>query len=1308
MKLIITLNFGKNIFKIKSILKIIAIVFIYFLVGINLSFCKDYLLTDIGNGVQEIEVEFIKPYPIKIQDTVDFKVYIIRLKNVKVDVAAGMSGSPVFKDNKLIGALFAGYDFQKEPIAFVMPIEYMNQLRNYPYFNLDLNNTKLKYMFSYNIPYFEKFNKEILKQLNNNNIDNSILNNISSIKDTVIKNYFVLEDSYSLYNKSKEIYEVDNSSLLKEGDSISVALVDGDIKIYGTGTLTKLDKDGVFLAFGHPMLSVGNLKAPVYKSKVITVINRYNESFKLSYIPDDSKLIGSLIFDGPFGVLGKLNEKPDMIPLNISISFNGKSLKNYNCKVIDNSKYLPFLSVLTLYIASSKYIQDNQNLPFELNFKVYFENNKEQNIYLPSINGNYNMILANLIKYLSFINSIPSKNNKIKYISANLNISPLNIGIINNIYISNFKDNQVEFNLNYFNPLTSVEGRDKIEVVLPSEETNGTIYLGLGGGYYLYDIFDKLGITILPPKDFTEFLSYANVFINSNPKTIVCVIATNLWGALTDNEKFIPLTYKEILKMYFNFRLPFIYLSYYPVVFRKDINKILLGMDFFSFDVNGNISKADKKKSDNSTSKETSNSYYPYYSSVLDYVVNFNNFYNTNNLNNTIDFKDSNQDILKQIEDILYNKEQDNDSQEQKNVKTKQTKKESVNIDNVIDLSNYSDLVEGYQNGVSLNYFSNLKYDKSFNNFIINKNFSKVLVYRDNFISLSYLYNSKTCVGIYDRNFNLVKEYIFDYIFSNAIVYQNYLLAVDYVGNILKINIDNGNIELRFNFNYAISDIVIYKDNLIFSTVSFPAKIIICNLNDFKLLKVFEFPYLGISNLAVDDDSLYAGSYGGILIKLNLNNYSLKTFNTFQENITALCVVDNNLLVGTGSRGYLFVFDKNLFDNPVLYDGFSTDTNTEISDIFQFKNYLYLIIKSNDTKVYRINKNNLFGIATANYQNTLNLNWEKIFNFELFSYPIKTVVFKDNVYLGFIDNSKTVFNFYNFSDSYGIYISKVFDVSSDKYLNDIVLDYKGKVDLQVRFGNSPIVDNTWTNWINNFKDYDFKKSYRYFQYKLILYKDSEVYSIKGLVGKNNRKPFIIVNDEFKKLSVNNSLKVSYLDFDGDVLNIKLFVKNIKDNNWQLVDSKLVKANACDFNNPSFESTTLDLANLKNFINKSGYYEFKITIDDKLSNVDNYFIQEFKFNLYIDYDEFKIISFDIKNGVINIKVESKALVGVSLVIEAPSDSFEIPLKLIDKNGNIWIFKGVIPDNLEYKNKDYNLYLIIKDEMGNSLKKQLYQN
>ncbi|MGB9638620.1 MAG: hypothetical protein ACPL1F_04930, partial [bacterium] len=335
-------NFNKLLF--------IFIYFVFIIIKVVLS--KDYLLTDIGNGTQEIEVEFIKPYPIKIQDTVDFKVYIIKLKNVNVDVAAGMSGSPVFKDNKLVGALFASYDFQKEPIAFVMPIEYMNQLKNYPNFNLNLDNAKLKYMFAFNIPDFYKFNKEIIdnkfnKELSNDNkFQLNALNTFENFKIRLSKNYFVIENVYNdlnnniLNNSSSNDLRKDNNNI-GNGDSISVALVDGDIKIYGTGTLTKLEKDGTFLAFGHPMLGVGYIKAPVYKSKVITVINRYNESFKLSYIPDNSKLIGSLVFDGPFGVVGKLNEKPDMLPLNISILFNGKSLRSYNCQVIDNSKFIP-------------------------------------------------------------------------------------------------------------------------------------------------------------------------------------------------------------------------------------------------------------------------------------------------------------------------------------------------------------------------------------------------------------------------------------------------------------------------------------------------------------------------------------------------------------------------------------------------------------------------------------------------------------------------------------------------------------------------------------------------------------------------------------------------------------------------------------------------------------------------------------------------------------------------------------------------------------------------------------------------------
>ena len=164
---------------------------------------------------------------------------LVRLKSDVTDkagVIAGMSGSPIYINNKLIGALAFSWAFSKEPIAGITPIEDMLKI-------LSFKTTNHSYNFE---PGYHKA---------------SLKNNDHSVK--LIKTPLIFQDAsqelISTFKKDLQemnfvplsgggngsSYEVPNE--FKPGSAVGVNLVTGDLNIRGIGTVTYINKDKLLI-----------------------------------------------------------------------------------------------------------------------------------------------------------------------------------------------------------------------------------------------------------------------------------------------------------------------------------------------------------------------------------------------------------------------------------------------------------------------------------------------------------------------------------------------------------------------------------------------------------------------------------------------------------------------------------------------------------------------------------------------------------------------------------------------------------------------------------------------------------------------------------------------------------------------------------------------------------------------------------------------------------------------------------------------------------------------------------------------------
>jgi hypothetical protein len=258
----------------------------------------------------------------------------------KTGVFAGMSGSPVYIDGRIIGALAFSFPFSKEPICGITPIKQMINIfekglteKNRPSQphaisfaqlagtdwrpNLpapSIASTTLIAPVSSGSPLIPLLGQQMVPIATPVVFNGISQEALSQFAPQLIANGLLpvsgAGGSAAITGLAKA-----NEKTLTPGASISVQLIRGDYSIAASGTVTYRDGDHIY-AFGHSFLSLGVADMPMTESSVVTVIPSVNNSFKLA-IP--GQMVGSISQDRASGIFGKLGQALNMIPVKINL-----------------------------------------------------------------------------------------------------------------------------------------------------------------------------------------------------------------------------------------------------------------------------------------------------------------------------------------------------------------------------------------------------------------------------------------------------------------------------------------------------------------------------------------------------------------------------------------------------------------------------------------------------------------------------------------------------------------------------------------------------------------------------------------------------------------------------------------------------------------------------------------------------------------------------------------------------------------------------------------------------------------------------
>ncbi len=296
-------------------------------------------------------------------------------------VIAGMSGSPVYIDGKLLGAVAFGFGFSKEAIAGITPYAEMTGLSR-------INDVMLRASVSgpgrgteesvrpvplkmSGLPYpideaslVARFTAA-LADVGKNSRNSTGLSGLSPLPVPLA----VSGLSSSAFEVAKGLFspmgfmpmQVPAKGRapgplppLEPGGPVAVSLIQGDFDFSATGTVTHIDKDAVY-AFGHPFFGIGPIDFPMRRAWIYDVFPSLNQSFKIASAHDT---IGRFQQDRATGISGKLGPGPRMIPVKVSLQNRPGIKQDYSFSVVQDDLFTP----LTVYASVLSVLQGQERV----------------------------------------------------------------------------------------------------------------------------------------------------------------------------------------------------------------------------------------------------------------------------------------------------------------------------------------------------------------------------------------------------------------------------------------------------------------------------------------------------------------------------------------------------------------------------------------------------------------------------------------------------------------------------------------------------------------------------------------------------------------------------------------------------------------------------------------------------------------------------------------------------------------------------------------------------------------------------------
>jgi len=456
---------------------------------------------------------------------------------------SGCSGSPVYVDGRLAGALSFGWIFSKDPLYGVTPIEEMLSVGEVSY--PERSGEQAGFAFDFSAPIdFAAIDKQITTPRLSRQpglagaafLPCPLVT--SGLPGQAVEQLNGLFEPFGLM----VISGIGGGTAPVEGEDVQLApgaclavpLVTGDITMAIIGTVTDVVGDKVY-GFGHGLLGYGPMDLPMATGRVHTVVSSVIRSFKFA---SALEIVGALRTDVSTAVCGRLGAKARMIPLTITVDrYNGAEKRVYNCQVADNRLLTPLVlrSAVTGAALMLGVLPPDHTIEYKVNIGI--EGAESINFENISSNMGLDEMIIESVGPVAILMNNPYKRVDIRTLDFDVRIVPKNI--TSRIWSVDLSDSKVKCGqqLDVFVVVESVlAGKKKYQCSLkiPEELASGRYDLIVCGGYGYQEFLKQAVPYKFIPQNLATLVDAMNELLAIRRDRLYCLLVLPAGGVAVE------------------------------------------------------------------------------------------------------------------------------------------------------------------------------------------------------------------------------------------------------------------------------------------------------------------------------------------------------------------------------------------------------------------------------------------------------------------------------------------------------------------------------------------------------------------------------------------------------------------------------------------------------------------------------------------------------------------------------------------------------------------------------------------------------
>ncbi len=340
----------------------------------------------------------VEKFPLKVLSIVRNQkpgsdMILVRVNEPRFEKAGaihGCSGSPVYLEGKLAGALAAGWDGSLEPLYYVRPIEEMLAVGTTPQPSAAPLHWPSAGGEGINLTELAAFYRESIYKPQTADSDRKPLPLSTSLPEPVCRSLSegFLRMGFAPLPSGMSAGTADASAQtdLVPGGILAALLCSGDVQMAAVGTATHLDGQTVY-GFGHSFTGNGPVEFPLAAGTVHTIVATQSYSFKLA---SAGAILGTIQFDQNAAVRGQIGVMPRTVPLRITVErFNDPKTRTWNCAMAYDRFFTPMIAQLV--VAATAQMQGPFPTEHTLRYAGKIETNKGRAITFNNLSSGRNM-----------------------------------------------------------------------------------------------------------------------------------------------------------------------------------------------------------------------------------------------------------------------------------------------------------------------------------------------------------------------------------------------------------------------------------------------------------------------------------------------------------------------------------------------------------------------------------------------------------------------------------------------------------------------------------------------------------------------------------------------------------------------------------------------------------------------------------------------------------------------------------------------------------------------------------------------------